>query len=211
MSDLAYRRSGAGDWLMTMGPDHAPAILFLPPLFEEMNRTRALLAATMRLLADRDFRSFLIDLPGTGESERELEAVRWQDWRAAVAAARDEIAPGVVATIRGGCLFGEGAQWRFAPVAGASLRRDLARAALTGGADHAGYPASAALLADLDAAEPGVGDAVRIVRLSSDPADADAKLDGPALWRRSEPGSSAELARAMADDLAGWVTRCAGS
>src|SRR5687767_1953312 len=91
-----------------------PALLFLPPLFEEMNRTRALLAATMRALAARGFGCWLPDLPGTGESERALEAVSWTDWREAAAEAFK--AAGAVASVglRGGTLLDDPApaRWR---------------------------------------------------------------------------------------------------
>ena len=57
---------------MRIGRADAPAILFVPPLFEEMNRTRALIAAVMRRLAKRGHGCWLLDLGGTGESERDL-------------------------------------------------------------------------------------------------------------------------------------------
>lgn len=216
MSSLCYRRTQAGDWLMHMGPADGPAILFLPPLFEEMNRTRALIAAAMRRLAERGFQCWLIDLPGTGESERALETVAWQDWRDAVAAAGVEIGPlRLVASVRGGGLLDDAvaapAHWRLAPVAGASLRRDLSRAGLAGGADKAGYPVSEPLLAALDEATPGERPGLRTIRLASDPQPADNKIEGPALWRRSEPGNSILLAESIAEDIADWAGQCAAS
>ena len=57
---------------MRIGAAEAPPVLFVPPLFEEMNRTRALLAAVMRRLAARGHGCWLPDLSGTGESVREL-------------------------------------------------------------------------------------------------------------------------------------------
>lgn len=39
-----YTTGGRKEWLMRIGPPDAAPILFLPPLFEEMNRTRALIA-----------------------------------------------------------------------------------------------------------------------------------------------------------------------
>ena len=45
---------------------------------------------------------------------------------------------------------------------------------------------------------------LRTVRLATDRAEADAKIEGPALWRRSEPGTSAALAEALAADLDEW-------
>src|SRR5688572_10433849 len=75
---LAYEtfESGGGpEWLMRIGAAEAPAILFVPPLFEEMNRTRALIVAAMRGLAAGGFGAWLPDLRGTGESEVLLDEV----------------------------------------------------------------------------------------------------------------------------------------
>jgi pimeloyl-ACP methyl ester carboxylesterase len=220
---LAYDRYTAGgfdEYVMRIGAADSPPILFVPPLFEEMNRTRALLAATMRALAAQGFGCWLPDLPGTGESERSLHDVTWNDWREAVREAADHAAAAggrapVVAAIRGAALIDDAAEalchWRLAPVAGASLARDLERTGLAGGADWAGYDPSPALRAELQAAVPEPAARLRTVRLASDRAEADAKLQGPALWRRSEPGSSAEMAEAAAADIAAWATTCAAS
>ena len=186
-----------------------PALLFLPPLFEEMNRTRALLATVMGILAGDGYGCFLPDLPGTGESERALEEVTWQDWRDAAAAAFGAAGALASVSLRGGALLDEAApvRWRFAPATGASLARDLARAGLMteGGG---GYAPSAELLDPLGAAEPAPGQRVRILRLSTDRAEADLKLDGPPLWRRAEPQNSYELAEAMALDISQWMRSC---
>jgi pimeloyl-ACP methyl ester carboxylesterase len=184
-------------------------LLFLPPLFEEMNRTRALLAAAMRALAAQGFECWLPDLPGTGESERALEDVSWQDWREAAASAFE--ASGAVASVslRGGALLdgAAGSRWRFAPATGTSLARDVARAGLMteGGG---GYAPSEALLSGLAGAEPAQGGTIRTLRLSTDRAEADLKLDGPPIWRRAEPQNSSELAAAMASDISQWVRSC---
>ena len=214
-----YPVDGCGEWLMRIGAAESVPILFVPPLFEEMNRTRALIAAMMRALAVRGFGCWLPDLPGTGESERALEEVSWDDWRAAVSEAADHAAAAsgrepVVAAIRGGCLIDDAAEgaghWRFAPVLGASLARDLERSGMTGVA-WAGYSASPSLRAELEAALPEPEARLRTVRLASDRGEADAKIAGPALWRRSEPGVSAALAEAAAADLGGWASACAAS
>ncbi len=215
-----YRFQDRDEWMMRIGAEDAAPVLFVAPLFEEMNRTRALIAAAMRALAAGGFGCWLPDLPGTGESERALEEVSWDDWRGAVMASSRHVRERsgrtpFAAAVRGGCLIDDAAEahgwWRFAPVAGASLARDLKRAGLAGGADWAGYPASDALKAAVEAAQPGAGDPVRVARLATDPGEADVKLAGPALWRRSEPGTSAELARAMAADISEWSRACAGS
>ena len=211
-----YSVNGSGEWMMRIGAADGVPVLVVPPLFEELNRTRALIAATMRALAARGFGCWLPDLPGTGDSERPLGEVGWHDWRAAVGEAADHAAAAggrapLVAAIRGGCLVDDAAEgaahWRFAPVAGASLVRDMERAGLAGVA-WAGYAPSPGLQAELAAAAPEGAVRLRTVRLASDRAEADARIAGPALWRQSEPGRSPALAEALAADLAGWATTC---
>lgn len=209
MTILAYRRSDAGDWLTEIGDAEAPAILFIPALFEEMNRTRALVVAVMRGLAGRGYRALLVDLPGTGESERDLSGVGWSEWRHAVASLESTVV--ATASMRGGCLLDDPAStpaWRFSPVVGGSLARDMHRAALAGGTEHGGFPIAPGLVAALSEAKPAPGTA-RTVRLTSDAHPADRRVDGPALWRRSEPGRSAPLAEMLAEDIASWAARCA--
>jgi hypothetical protein len=219
-NDLAFERFRVDDreeWLMRLGRPHAPAILFVPPLFEEMNRTRALLVAAMRRLARGGQCCWLLDLGGTGESERELGAVQWSDWRHDVTAAAAHVAEKakkpLIASFRGGALLDDGADargwWRFAPVDGAAVARDMVRSGLAGGVEWAGYAPSDALKAALEAAKPGDVRRLRTVRLATDRGEADARVEGPALWRRSEPGNSAELADAVADDLQRWSRECA--
>jgi hypothetical protein len=216
---LAFERfkvSNREEWLMRLGRPHAPAILFVPPLFEEMNRTRALIAAVMRRLARRGHGCWLVDLSGTGESERDLAEVIWDDWRHDVIAAAAHIAEKarrpLIASLRGGALVDDGAQsrgwWRFAPLDGAAVARDMVRSRLAGGVEWAGYAPSPAFRDALSAAAPAAVAALRTVRLATDRGAADARLDGPALWRRSEPGSSAELAEAIAADLHRWSREC---
>ena len=205
------------EWMMRIGAVEAPPILFVPPLFEELNRTRALIAATMRALSARGFGCWLPDLRGTGESEVLLERATWSGWRHDVMAAAVHVrvrsgAPPLVAALRGGCLIDDPAAgigwWRLAPVDGASLVRDMVRAGLAG-VEWAGYAPDADIRGMLADARPFSQEPLRIVRLATDGAGADLKLPGPALWRRSEPGSSAELAEAIAADIAVWHTSCA--
>ena len=80
----------------------------------------------------------------------------------------------------------------------------MVRAGL-GGVEWAGYAPSAELRGRLEDAAPVDQAPLRIVRLASDAGAADAKLAGPALWRRSEPGNSDELAEALAADIAAWT------
>jgi pimeloyl-ACP methyl ester carboxylesterase len=215
---LAYDRyqvNNRDEWLMRIGPADGPPILFLAPLFEEMNRTRALFAATMRALADRGFGCWLPDLPGTGESERALEECEWDDWAAASAAMAERFdGRAVVVSFRGGCLLDgvkAACRWRMSPVDGASLTRDLKRTGLVSGWAQGGYSLSPTLLASLEQAQPAELQPLRTVRLRSDPRPADAKIEGPALWRRSEPGSSQALSQSLAADIADWTSQCAVS
>ena len=197
--------------MMRVGPA-GPAILFVPPLFEEMNRTRAFMAATMRALAAAGYGSILPDLPGTGESERDLSGRSWDDWRQAVAGL-GRVSFATVA-VRGGCLLDDACHlpaWRLAPVDGASLVRDLERSAMVAGGGSAGYDPSPELIGALRAARPAPAASIRTVRLSSDRGEADLKLDGPPLWRRSEPQTSSELSELIARDIAEWIRRCAVS
>lgn len=205
------------EWLMRIGDEAAPAILIVPPLFEEMNRTRALIAATMRLLAERGFCCWLPDLGGTGESERDLADAAWGDWRHDVSSAcayvTEKAGKPLVASLRGGALLDDAAAargwWRFAPAEGLALSRDMVRAGLAG-VEWAGYAPSDALKAALSGATPAEVMPLRLVRLETDALAADHKIDGPALWRRSEPGTSDALAEALAADLAAWSASCAG-
>ena len=218
---LAYETFASGprhEWMMRIGAREARPVLFVPALFEEMHRTRALVAAAMRALAGRGHGCWLPDLAGTGESEAGLDTIRWDDWRHDVMAAADHVAAAagtapLVVSIRGGALIDDAAAaigwWRLAPVTGASLARDLERAGLAG-VEWAGYAPAAELRGRLADAAPVDQSPLRVARLESDRSAADARLPGPALWRRSEPGGSAELAAAIAEDVAGWYGRCGG-
>jgi alpha-beta hydrolase superfamily lysophospholipase len=213
----SFESDGRSEWLMRIGAEDTPAILFVPPLFEEMNRTRALIAAVMRRLAAQGFGCWLPDLGGTGESERDLGAVEWGDWRHDVTSAATHVTEKagkpLIASLRGGVLLDDGAEargwWRFAPVDGLALQRDMVRAGLAG-VEWAGYAPSDALKAGLAGATAAEVAPLRIVRLATDAQPADLKVDGPALWRRSEPGTSDALADALAADLADWSHLCAG-
>jgi hypothetical protein len=121
----------------------------------------------------------------------------------------------LVVSVRGGCLLDDAvnatSRWRFAPVSGESLARDLTRAGLVSGTDYAGYRPDQELMESLSTAVPAPIANVRTVRLASDREEADLKIDGPALWRRSEPDNAPELALAIANDLEAWAARCGDS
>ncbi len=79
------------------------------------------------------------------------------------------------------------------------------------GVDLSGYRLSEGLLEALKQAKPGSPERLRTVRLQSDRNEADLKVEGAALWRRSEPANAPELAAALAADISDWVQACAVS
>jgi hypothetical protein len=198
----------------------AVRLLIVPPLFEEMNRTRRMLVETQRQLDGWGVDSMLPDLPGCNESQQAFSAQSLGSWRDAMAAAARHFAATHVLAVRGGALVFPTRLpgWVLEPQKGASILRQLLRARvlsakeagreensaelLEHGRNHglelAGYRLSAALVAGLDAAVPQ-DEGQRLIRQSD--------LGGSALWLRSEPGEdpvqSAALARMIARDEGG--------
>lgn len=214
---LTYSLSASPEFTLVYGPGDGPQLVVLQPLFEEMNRCRALVSALCRGLALRGFSCWLPDLPGTGESPRALESVHWNDWHDAIAAVDDLVrvqtgrGPATVA-IRGGALL-EGQdirpRWRLAPTSGRSLLSDLRRSALMSGGDPSapsGYRLSTDLMEALQQADSISRPGVRTLRLASDDRPADHHIDGSPLWRRPEPTSDAVLVQCLIEDIASWAT-----
>ncbi len=210
-----YTAGGAREFMLAYGPEDGPQLLILQPLFEEMNRCRALIAVLCRHLARRGFGCWLPDLPGTGESPRGLETVDWPLWNEAVQAAaglieaeRGRLADCV--SLRGGGLLDgivNTRRWRCAPTTGRSLLSDLRRSALAGGGDPttpAGYRLSTTLSDALQAADVVADDAGRTLRLVSDDRPADRHIEGAPLWRRPEPTKDDALATLLAEDIVEW-------
>lgn len=208
------------------GPPRA-TIVFVPPLFEEANRSRRTLVLAMRALATNGFAALLPDLPGQNESLVPLANVdldRWQDALAALAAAID--GPTIVASLRGGALIDHRAKaaawWRLAPVGGASLLRTLMRARVSADREAgiassleslqaaaqtaplllAGNALSPAMIAGLRAAEAQPVELLRSIPLG------EGGIAGTPLWLRAEPGEDAAMARAIAADIAAWSKTC---
>jgi hypothetical protein len=213
----SYEAGGGREWMLGHGPTDGPQVLVVPPLFEELNFTRATMVAMMRELAARGIGTWIIDLPGTGESPRMIEDVRIEDWRGAVAAAAARIGQPHVAALRGGNLIDDAARgrswWRFAPASGDALLRQMERAqaigdresgravqADAGHVDLVGYRLSVALRDALRVAAPAdPGWQHRLVPYAG---------PGAAPWRRAEPAADAALAAALAADLADWIASC---
>lgn len=217
------------EYLLRIAPAGAPraAILIVPPLFEEANRTRRTLVLAMRALAARGFAAILPDLPGQNESLVPLvdvDLTRWQDAVAEIVAEID--GPVIVASFRGGALIDHEAKaaawWRLAPVGGASLLRTLMRsrvsadreAGLTSSLESlqaeaktaplllAGNRLSPAMIAQLGASEAQAVEPLRSVGLGAD------GIAGTPLWLRAEPGEDAAMADAIAADIAAWSATC---
>lgn len=214
-----YDWAGGREAMLRFGPGEGPVVMVALPLFEEHNRTRALAVSVLHLLAVRDIAGALPDLPAQGESLMPTASCSLADLRAGFAAAAAHVAPRPVyaASIRSGALTVDSdiaGHWQLAPQDGNGLGRDLARLAAMGKGPSDGTIAGNAISADfltaLDGVMPSSIAPQRTVRLTSDPADADARIDGPPLWRRAEPGNDPIFAERIAADIADWIARCDG-
>lgn len=216
------------------GPRAGPQILVLQPLFEEMNRTRRLLADVTRRLAAKGIGSWLIDLPGTGDSELRTGQASWAIWRNAVSASSQHIRAShgnhYIFSIRGGALLDDAAgpipAYRLAPVAsGSRLLRELMRtraaaesergtsygirdieAELAAGVpvELGGYAVTPTLAQALASALLGDAWARNRTAVVGD-GTADVRFEGPPVWRQAEPLPAHGLAAAVADDIAEWL------
>lgn len=222
-----YDWAGGREAMLRFGPAGAPVVIAANALFEEANRTRALLVTVLRALAERGIASVLPDLPGANESLMPTEDARLGAWREAYAAAAASAGAQLSVAIRGGVLVDDGVpqRWRLSPVEGSRLVRELVRARQASARESgetfdpadlappgapvelAGNHLSRELIAELDAATPG--DATRTVRLAHDPLPADAVLPASPPWRRAEPDLDPALAALLVDDIEAWVRSCA--
>lgn len=227
-----YDWAGGREAMIRFGPATGPIVLAVLPLFEEANRTRTFASGLLRRLAERGIGSILPDLPGQNESLVATEHAMLAGWRAALASAAASAASGApvhILSFRGGALLDHdvkaASRWQLAPAKGEALVRELFRASAAAGApldldltDYndeggpvtiAGNRVSRHLLRDLNAADCVRDGTVRVVRLATDPAVADRKVEGVPLWRQAEPGDDPELAALLAADVADWIARCA--
>lgn len=208
-------------------------LLILPPLFEEMNRTRRLLALTGAHLAAAGVETWLPDLPATGDHEDASDAAEWGRWRAAVAELAAFLGWPHLLAVRGGALLADAARpqsaYFLAPVAhGERIVRDLLRtriaadaalgltisaaalaAALAAGLtiEAAGYPIAPAMAAAIAGATLAAAACPTRTATLSDATGADIAFLHPPVWRQSEPDPPTELAAALADDLCAWLPR----
>ena len=142
----AYDWAGGREAMLRFGPADGPVVVVAMPLLEEWNRTRAFVAAILRLLAQRGIASVLPDLPGQGESTVATADARLGSWRDAFASAVASVARGEATTgtlsIRGGALIEQAApisnRWRLSPSTGIEIVREFGRTASI--AEKARYP-----------------------------------------------------------------------
>lgn len=214
IGDYAWREGREA--MLRVGPADGPVVVAVPALFEEANRTRALLVAVLRRLAAGGIGGALPDLPGQNESLVPTEAARLTDWRAAFAAAVAALGrPAHVLAVRGGALVDLEAEvasrWYLAPLSGEAQVRELQRLrAAGGGGYYAGNGIHDVMMAELADAEPAILPPLRVTRLVADPRPADVTFPAAPPWRASEPRSDAALAAAIAADIATWVAGCDG-
>ena len=204
------------------GPLGAPArLLIVPALFEEANRTRRMLAETMRVLADAGIASVLPDLPGCNESLAPLDRQDLTSWRAAMVMAADHFSATHVLSLRGSAIVAPASLpgWCFEAITGAQVLRPMLRARTVAaredgrsetmdglleqgcraGIELAGYRLGAAMLRDLAAAALPELSAQAVLDLE--------ELGGAALWLRSEPGEDRSLSTALAARLVADLAR----
>lgn len=227
--------------IVAAGPERLPCVLrgaggarrllIVPPLFEEMNRSRRLMALAGEALARRNVESLLPDLPGTGDHEESSDAMDWERWRAAIAGLAREQQVHATLALRGGALLddaaGPGPRYRLAPAMGAALLRDLLRARAatdveTGGGmtvarleaqlaqgetvEATGYPLTPALATALRAATPVAARPGDRELTLGEAGGVKAALPGPAPWRTGEAVAVGPLAEALAADVDAWLS-----
>jgi len=219
------------------GPREGAQLLIVQPLFEEMNRTRRLLAGIGQRLAQAGIGSWLPDLPGTGDSELPGTAMDWELWRNSLRALSEHISASPSAdlhifSLRGGTLLADAvptrSHYRLAPVvSGERLLRELMRARVAADQERgtpvtiaelterlsretvelAGYPISPKLAVDLRAARVAEN-GVPTRTADLTGGTADRLFEGPLVWRQAEPVAADRLAAEVAEDIAQWIAAC---
>jgi hypothetical protein len=187
-------------------------VLVLPALFDEANKLRHFTVEVMRRLDDAGLDAILPDLPGCHESLAPLEAQSLHGWREAAAAAAAHFGATHALSLRGGALCAPAGlpAWRYAPATGAAILRAMLRARVLAskeagieenreallehgreaGLELAGYRLGAAMIRELEAAEPPGGAALANI--------AQGDLGGAGLWLRAEPDHDPAQAEALA-------------
>lgn len=223
---LSYETGGYREYCLSYGAvDSARTILIVPPLFDEMNRTRRMLVEAMRALGEQGERTLLLDLPGSNESVSDISGQSLSNWRQAVVDCASQLSATHIASIRGGCLIDDATNlplWRLSPAKGGSLLKTMLRTrivadkeagisttaeqllteAQTAPLDLAGVLLGQEMLAELDMALPSTTTGIHEVTL--------ADVKGAPLWLRAEPGDDPAMSATIAAELAHWSVSCGG-
>ena len=189
----------------------AHRLLLVPALFDEGNKLRRFSVEVMRRLDAAGVDCWLPDLPGCGESLAPLAAQTPSTWRAAMTAAAEQFAATHVLAIRGGALVAPALPgWALAPVKGASVLRQMLRARVLAAREAGREESSEALLAEgmasgLELAGYALGSEfitefqnLEMINSSDFEVVEQARLGGPGLWLRAEPGEDPAQADALA-------------
>jgi hypothetical protein len=224
---LTYTVARRDELCLSFGGANSRRILIIPPLFDEMNRMRRVLATAMRDLASRDIGCVLIDLPGCNESLASLHDQSLNHWRDAVTACADQLNATHIASLRGGALIDRGKpalpHWRLAPAKGSSLLKTMIRTRIAGEKEAGKVVTEAAILAQAEAAPvelagnllgPAMLAQLAVAEPLALPQLTERKLGedimGAPLWLRAEPQDDPAFAANIAADLDRWSASCGG-
>ncbi|WP_221791895.1 hypothetical protein [Aquisediminimonas sediminicola] len=210
--------------------DNDRPLLFVPPLFGEMNRCRRLMADCAMLLVQQGFSCWMIDLPGTGESETDPALLTLDDWHDAVDRAASDIKAEAIIALRGGAILGRQSQhlphWSLAAIDGPTIIRELLRLRMANdrglglsstsaqlmalgsakGLNIGGYWLSPALFEGLSNIIFPYNNNVISYQLETNSKKTDSPtLQGEPMWRHAEPGRSLPMAAAMANAITTWL------
>lgn len=174
----------------------------------------------MRRLDASGIDGFLPDLPGCNESLAPLEIQTLAGWRAEMVAAAAAVSATHVLAIRAGALIAPATLpgWHYAAQSGPKLLRGMIRARTIAAREAGmaetsealmaqgreqglvlgGWPLGAAMIGELETAEPGLAPGQSDIAQSA--------LGGPGLWLRAEPDENA----AQADRLAAIIAEDVG-
>lgn len=207
-----HSAAGGEEFALSFDRGRPRRLLILPPLFDEANKTRRLLAEVMRRLDGAEIDSFLPDLPGCNESLAPLESQTLASWRREAEAAAAHFGATNLLAVRAAAVIAPWsiAGWRYAPLAGSSALRTLLRArtisareagrdetadglteiGLEEGLELAGYQLGPAMIRELSTAQLPDNGRLRDIEHST--------IGGSAPWLRAEPGYDPAQADALA-------------
>ncbi|PLK25011.1 hypothetical protein C0V72_03115 [Porphyrobacter sp. TH134] len=213
-------RLASEELLVAFDRGRAVRVLICPAWFDEANRLRRFTIEVMRRLDASGIDGFLPDLPGCNESLAPLENQTLAGWRADMVAAAAAVGATHVLAIRAGALIAPATLpgWHYAAQSGPKLLRGMIRARTIAAREAGmaetsealmaqgreqglvlgGWPLGAAMIGELETAEPGLAPGQSDIAQSA--------LGGPGLWLRAEPDESA----AQADRLAAIIAEDVG-